>query len=105
MAKTATQYRTTVPVGDMFDKPNGGLIRQILFGEGFLCDLTTARDGWVFGVASRGRLCWLYQAGEPVGVGRTKRAGWARWGACLSQSRGENPARGSAAVSGKDLRF
>ncbi len=47
--KTETQYRTTVPVGDMFDKPNGGLIRQILFGEGFLCDLTTARDGWVFG--------------------------------------------------------
>ncbi len=49
MAKTETQYRTIVPVGDMFDKPNGGLIRQILFGEGFLCDLTTARDGWVFG--------------------------------------------------------
>ncbi len=49
MAKTETQYRTTVPVGDMFDKPNGGLIRQILFGEGFLCDLTTARDGWIFG--------------------------------------------------------
>ncbi len=49
MAKTAPQYRITVPVGDMFDKPNGGLIRQILFGEGFLCDLTTARDGWVFG--------------------------------------------------------
>ncbi len=49
MAKTAPQYRTTVPVGDMFDKPNGGLVRQILFGEGFLCDLTTARDGWVFG--------------------------------------------------------
>ena len=49
MAKTATQYRTTVPVGDMFDKPNGGLVRQILFGEGFLCDLTTARDGWVLG--------------------------------------------------------
>ncbi len=47
--KTATQYRTIVPVGDMFDKPNGGLVRQILFGEGFLCDLTTARDGWVFG--------------------------------------------------------
>ncbi len=47
--KTETQYRTTVPVGDMFDKPNGGLVRQILFGEGFLCDLTTARDGWVFG--------------------------------------------------------
>ncbi len=49
MAKTATQYRITVPVGDMFDKPNGGLVRQILFGEGFLCDLTTARDGWIFG--------------------------------------------------------
>ena len=49
MAKTETQYRTIVPVGDMFDKPNGGLVRQILFGEGFLCDLTTARDGWVFG--------------------------------------------------------
>ncbi len=49
MAKTAPQYRITVPVGDMFDKPNGGLIRQILFGEGFLCDLTTARDGWVLG--------------------------------------------------------
>ncbi len=51
MAKTAPQiqYRLTVPVGDMFDKPNGGLVRQILFGEGFLCDLTTARDGWVFG--------------------------------------------------------
>ncbi len=48
-SKTETQYRTTVPVGDMFDKPNGGLIRQILFGEGFLCDLTTARDGWVLG--------------------------------------------------------
>ncbi|MCA8834329.1 MAG: C40 family peptidase [Proteobacteria bacterium] len=47
MAKT--QYRITVPVGDMFDKPNGGLVRQILFGEGFLCDLTTARDGWIFG--------------------------------------------------------
>ncbi len=51
MAKTAPQiqYRITVPVGDMFDKPNGGLVRQILFGEGFLCDLTTARDGWVLG--------------------------------------------------------
>ncbi len=47
--KTETQYRITVPVGDMFDKPNGGLVRQILFGEGFLCDLTTARDGWVLG--------------------------------------------------------